>query len=297
MSRRAAELLSSLFLFLSSVLRETGSPAPSSGRPPHTGRQRRERVQRNRLLCVLGAFLSFAGLAHAQVQPGFPNPMFDPQDCQFGICVNLANNNVILTAPIRHKAGAFPFQADFLGNYYIIEAGGNGWTPAFGGASAQVNHYINSGAQAIPMLATQNVPCNDGKGTLTTVYSNWVFFGYGGTPHPLPANDSTDESYQAGQPACLAGSGFTATTTDNSGFTVTVAPNGYSASSIRAANGNSLTGNPITEIQDVFGNNVQVSGSAFYDTLGAKALSFSGGTQLVGPFMWTDVEGNTQKVR
>ena len=253
-------------------------------------------AQRRVLTLVLLGLFSLAGLTHAQVQPGFPNPMFNPQDCQFGICVNLANNNVTIGAPIRHKAGAFPFQADFFGNYYIIENGGNGWFPSFGSASAQVNHYINPSSLATYTVATENVPCNNGLGTLTTVYSNWVFYGYGGTVHPLPTTYSTDRSYASGQPSCLATSGFTAETTDNSGFIVTAAPNGVSASSIEAANGSSMTGSPITEIQDIFGNNVQVSGSAFFDTLGVNTLSFSGGTQLQGPFTWTDVEGNTQTV-
>ena len=240
--------------------------------------------------------ICLAGLAHAQVQPGFPNPQFDPQDCQFGICVNLANNNVILSAPIRHKAGAFPFQADFLGNFYIIEEGGNGWWPSLGGAVAQVNHYINSGTQATYTVATQNVPC-PGTGILTTVLSNWVVYGYGGTVHPLPVNYSTDASYAPHQPSCLGSSGFTGVaTTDHSGFIVSAAPNAWVASSIQDANGSSMIGSPVTEVQDSFGNNVQVSGSAFYDTLGVKALDFSGGTQLQGPFTWTDVEGNTQTV-
>ena len=255
---------------------------------------------RRLILVLLVGLICFGGVAHTQVQPGFPNPRFDPQDCQFGICVNLANNNVTLSAPIRHKAGAFPFQADFLGNYYIIEAGGNGWSPAFGSASAQVNQYINSGAQATYTVATPNVPCNNGTGILTTVLSNWVFYGYGGTVHPLPFGYSTDASYAPGQPACLGNSGFTAVaTTDNSGFLVSAASNGWVASNIQAANGSSMTGSVaggITEIKDVFGNNVQVSGSAFFDTLGVNALSFSGGTQQHGPFKWTDVEGNTQTV-
>ncbi len=249
--------------------------------------------RRRVILVLLGGFVCLMGRVHAQVQPGFP--AFSPQDCQFGICVNLANNNVTISAPIRHKSGAFPFRADLAGNYYI--AGGSQWQPSInaipGPLQAQVNDFINSNFQVEYTTYAYNVPCDNGGGTTMKFY-NWVLIDAGGTVRQLPATDYSD--WDENGDSCLNGSGFTAITTDGSGITVTVAPNGTTASGVWGKDGSHIVGTPITKVQDTFGNSVYVSGSAFYDTLNVATLSFSGGTQTQGPFSWTDVEGNTQTV-
>ncbi len=250
------------------------------------------------LSALMAGVVCLVGFAHAQVQPGFP--AFSPQDCQFGICVNLANNNIILTAPIRHKNGAFPFQADFVGNYYEINSPistYSQWAPSLnvsgGQPQAQVNSFINSNFKVTYTGLTYNVPCQIGSGTTVEFYG-WVLIDAGGTVRQLPDSDYSDFDNE-GQ-SCLIGSGFTATTTDGSGITVTVAANGTTASSVIGKDGSQIIGTPITEVKDVHGNNASLSGSAFNDTFNLSALSFSSGTQTQGPFTWTDVEGASQKV-
>jgi len=195
---------------------------------------------RRPLSVLLVGLISLVGLAQAQVQPGFP--AFSPQDCQFGICVNLANNNVVLNAPIRHKNGTFPFRADFVGNFYI--AGGSisqPWEPSIRTSpqpQAQVNDFINSTFQAEYTSYAYNVACDNGSGGTTVMFQNWAVIDAGGTVRKLPSTVYSD--FDASGQSCLTGSGFTATTTDGSGITVTVAPNGATASSVVGKDGASL---------------------------------------------------------
>jgi RHS repeat-associated protein len=277
-----------------------------------------DRMLRTRVLSstlhVLCAYFCFAFVAKAQVQPGFPS--FNPMDCQDGICVNPANNNVVLQAPIRSKKGVIGFNSSLTGNYFMSYNPVSGvWYPSvvdsflatygpnvngtyivlgnlpvnlsFAGSVNGVLGGTFNGVYVIPTSSKSNVSCTSGSGT-TTQYALWVLITGDGTVHTL--GGSTDKD-SAGN-SCITGSGFTVVTDDYSGLTVTVAANATSgATSIYTKDGTSLTASSIT---DRNGNTISTSGSTVTDSMGVTALTATNWT--TGPFKWTDINGGTQQV-
>ena len=109
MSCRAAVSLWSLSscFIVPSRLRKTGGQCLPYRRNTSTSStyrgKRGKRMQRYLLACFLSTFLSLGGLAHAQVQPGYP-PLSSYERHSVDT-INLENLNVLLNAPLRSSPG------------------------------------------------------------------------------------------------------------------------------------------------------------------------------------------------
>ena len=140
--------------------------------------------------CIaLAALLSFIGLAHGQVAPGYPS--FVPQDCGQYDCINLQNLNVSLNVPVYSKSGAFPFNLSMSGaNSYFLASGGFlapgvTYTPLL----VSVNNLVGELAPIGYGTPTSTTcPLADGGGAATE-YSNWHIITNDGTFHYFPATD------------------------------------------------------------------------------------------------------------
>lgn len=122
MSRRTAELFSPL---LSLVFSTTTSSACGGG-----WSLTRRGSRTSRLLHVLGAFVSFAALGHAQLQPGTPS--WSGYDSHAVDTINLSNLVVSLHIPVMSKTGAFPFRFGYSGaSSYITLLGPNALYPGY----------------------------------------------------------------------------------------------------------------------------------------------------------------------
>jgi hypothetical protein len=249
-------------------------------------------------LSVLFGLLLFplcvAGLAGAQEQSGYPN--FVPQDCHQFDCVNLLNNTVNLSVPIRSKAGAFPVSVSVNQSFYMMNVSGLSWTPSsanFSGFAPQANGLLQPGTGvtgSFPTITTPGVACT-GSGT-TTKYTGWVVETANYSVHPLSATLYTD--VDGAGASCITGSGFTnQQTIDGSGFTASAAANGQIASSIYARNGTTFTTLSITDANS--NSLVNASGTSLTDSMGLKIIS-SGFSTATGPIQWTDVNGGTPQV-
>ena len=136
--------------------------------------------------------------------------------------------------------------------------------------------------------STSSATCPDNSPA--TKESNWVVMDGVGTIHPLPTSDYTIWNYTS------CNTSFTDTTTDGSGFTVSV--QGYSASSMydRAGNGYIGFGN---EIWDAHGSDASyISASCGTGntnctwTQNSDTVLSSSGTTAPS-YTWTDISGGT----
>jgi hypothetical protein len=151
MSCRAAVSLSSLSscFIMPSMLRETGGRLrPESFR--RTADKSRERLKRYCLLCFLVTFLSLGELAHSQVSPGYP-PL-SAYDTHSTDTINLENLNILLNAPVRSKAGAFPFTLDLQAASNVSGASGSSWSP-----SMVPGNNANPGAKVVKEIQQATV--------------------------------------------------------------------------------------------------------------------------------------------
>src|SRR5262249_42605942 len=135
--------------------------------------------------------------------------------------VDLMNNNVVLSVPGMHKAGALPFDFTIFANSAMSVSNG-AWSPtmalqAGGGVSgapfsAQVNNMLGQYTPRAFPLTTTITLCPNGsqKGPHKT---NWVVEDGPGTLHPLNTGDNT-----WGAPCTITN--FTDMTIDGSGYTV-----------------------------------------------------------------------------
>ena len=223
----------------------------------------------------------------AQVATGMPAySAFDKHEFD---SVDLLNNNVLLNVPVFAKSGVFPINYSIFGNYGYTSQGSTDWIPlitgGYTGFQGVANGFIAlySGPNALSWT-TVNCPGNG----VTTKYSDYIVVTDGGTTHPLPSTVYADRT-SAGT-SCLSGSGFTAKTTDNSGFTLTISSNG-SWSTLYDKSGTKLSS---TQITDSNGNSMSAfpygTGEAVNDTMGLSALSFGN----LGLETWIDANGGTE---
>jgi len=169
-------------------------------------------MSRLSLCSTLFAFLSFAALAGGQVASGFPS--FVPQDCHEVDCVDLLNNNITLTVPVRSKSGAIGFSSRFTQGFSVYASGGS-WQPPQS-ISGFMPLVVNRTGFGLGWLATgsTSASCPAGGGSVTK-YTGISITDGTGTAHPLPSSDAA-YSYP-----CTTS--LTDTTIDGSGFTVTIA--------------------------------------------------------------------------
>ncbi len=233
-------------------------------------------------LCLLVVCLHAATTA-AQQTPGTPS--FVPQITIGPVSINVQNLNALLNIPVMSKSGAFPFGFSFSGNFYMIE-GGNQWQPSITRTLGQ----LTPGASGIGTIATYTVQTNTTcpSGSPATIkYADWVVIDAQGTYHPLPLADFADSQ------GCLTGSGFTAQTQDNTGYTAVVAASGswnlYTSGGFQLgstvgydSNSNSISFNSAT--------------GAYTDTLGLTTLTYSP-TASTQTATWTDTLGNSPDVK
>ena len=222
--------------------------------------------------------------------------------------INLQNLDVLISPPVRDKAGAIPFHFGLTGisNCTIIphtDAAGDTFNYMACGTSPQ-----KSWAQNVPSIISEDsglltatakytistsATCSNGTGT--TKYSSWVIQDSRfGTTHALPTADYVDSAQ------CLNGS-FTDAATDNSGYTLAVTSGG-SADTIYTSSGLSVsTSSNVTTVTDTNGNTESLNSVApevITDTLGTTALTFliSTGSSTNGNYSWKDINGNTQTI-
>ncbi len=238
-------------------------------------------------LIVLSLLVSLVGRVHGQVTPG--KPTFVPEDCQDVACVDLLNNNISLNLPVMSKNGSLPFSFEISGNSYMFS------TNAIWEAAMQqnlplgsANGFLSSTLPLFTNLAHPGTVCNIGTGT-TTKYTNWQMQAADGTLHPLPLNVYADKKSDG--TSCLTGSGFTATTSDRSGYTMTVTANAI-PTSVFGRNGMLYSE---TSVLDSNSNSILLSGGEFGDSMGLLVFSY-GSSPNFGPFSWTDVDGGSPQV-
>jgi hypothetical protein len=172
-------------------------------------------------ICFLAAvFLLFHLTSVGQVAPGLPS--FSAYDRHEVDTVDLMNNNVLLTAPLKSKSGAMPFNLRATANSYMYTTSSTGgyWAP-----SMAIGAGMFSGAPFLPFvngLLGLQTTAGPASSTSTTCsgqsaekYSNWYVQTGDGTVHWLPSTDFT-----------LSGSGsgcttsITAQVVDGTGYTL-----------------------------------------------------------------------------
>jgi RHS repeat-associated protein len=230
-------------------------------------------------LCILSppAFSQGSG-------SGFPATI--PQDCIGGVCTNLQNLAQTVTIPVMSKSGAFPFNYSFAQNFYISETPA-GFTPSIFSVDGLFN-WSASGLGTFAASALQTNTTCPGGSPATVKYSNWFVLDSFGTQHPLPSGDFADTE------GCLAGSGFTAQTIDNSGYTVTVGAHPV-VSALYTSGGMSLADETLTDSNNNSGA-WNPSTGVYTDTLGMTALTYST-TSTYQKALWTDANGNSPYVK
>lgn len=238
----------------------------------------------------------------AQVAPGRPG--FVPTDSHEIDTVDLLNNAVLLTVPVRPKAGIVPFQANLTANSYV-QAPEGGWSmppmanvpdelPAF---TISVNGTVGYWT-TIGWTSSSASTCN---GSATTKYSNWVITTADGTQHWLPPSDYTTSTSGG---TCIPT--LTDEATDGSGFIgklsgpvgQVISANGYQYdihAGLTDANGNKV----------YWYNCGSGTGFFFCDSLGVPSLNGTGGDNtgwwmnfegVLPAYSWNDVNGNSQAV-
>jgi hypothetical protein len=159
--------------------------------------------------------------------------------------------------------------------------GGNLWQPSITQTDGQLTAGI-PGAQVVYTTQT-NTTCPGGS-PATIKFTNWAVIDNYGTYHWLPSGDYADSQ------GCLSGSGFTAQTTDSTGYTAVV--NAYSSWTLYSSEGANVTN---TSITDSNGNDISLAPSTgiYTDTLGMTALTYTT-TSSTQEATWTDTNGNSQ---
>jgi YD repeat-containing protein len=229
-------------------------------------------------------------------------PAFIPMDDDKFDSVNLENLNVLVHAPVFSKAGAMPVSIMWSANSYCTG------TSATWQCGAEAPTVTNFGA--IVANSFLGGPTNVGwatayplqsavEGCLRAGYSHyaywqWVVREANGTLHPLPPADIL---VTGGDPTYCLSKGFTDTTIDGSGYTVTVGP-GYTVSPIISAGGVTIDSvfPSATSITDPNNNKVSIGTTQYNDTLGLVAATASPNVNTPTSVSWTDVESGSPKV-
>lgn len=219
---------------------------------------------------------------------------------------NLGSLNVHFSMPVFHKPGrGMPFTFDLSYDtsvWYPVGSSGNqswqpvgtwGWTAQTQAAIGYISYNASTGGP---------VPCNppnDISPRYFTVYSGFVYHDIFGNSHAFSASVSTmDQSCSTASSlpppsaSSLAsdGSGFTLNARSDPGATI-VTPDGATITPpLGSPSGSGTT-------TDRNGNQITVDGSGHVtDTLGATALTISGGAPTPLTMAYTDSNGNPESV-
>jgi hypothetical protein len=243
-----------------------------------------------RSFCVF--LLSFSSFAMAQ-NLGTGLYSFGSFDSRGFDTVNLGNLNVHATIPIFHKTGrGIPFDYDLTYDSLV-------WTPVTVGGTPTWQPVQNFGwlAQTVVMTgyvsyATHSFICDwpPPKHGDFFIYDTWVYHDAFGVSHPFGGQLEYDPT------GCdTTTSSFSSQSSDGSGLSLTATGSGtpHSIQTITTADrrtivvptGPASAGSSIT---DSNGNQVSVSaGGVYTDTLGAPALTVSGGGTAASPVTLT----------
>jgi RHS repeat-associated protein len=254
-------------------------------------------MQKMRLLFWLLFVLSLgAASAFGQVATGTP---------PFGTygggpdVLNLANLNAHLDVPVLNKPGrGMPFTYDLIYDTSV-------WTPVTSGSTKTWQPVSNWGWGATTQVATgiltasiiDTAPCyctHNGIPYLcghAYTWSNWAYLDKFGVSHPFAGTTYT------GSTSCgISDPGFTNTTTDGSGYTLTA----QGSSGTVTGRGGVLVlpqtniGNGSATKTDTNGNQISVSSAGvFTDTLGTPALTVTGTAPSNTVFAYTPPAGGT----
>jgi RHS repeat-associated protein len=222
---------------------------------------------------VIAVVVSFFLSADGQTTMGIAS--FQVRDVHEYDNINLVDLGVLLTVPVRHKAGIIPFSHSLiqqLSTYKdyngIMQPAGSTFYPTTAGFGTV--SYVKAGG------------C---YGNIGTIYSDWWVYDETGGRHPLP-DVTPGVHFQVN--SCGTVQTYTDSTTDGSGYTlvVTTDTNGGMAWSLYSVSGRSTRGTNfsvsnspiITKLTDTNGNYITQSAPNGYPTT---------------PFQWTD-SMNTQ---
>ncbi|MGA2234437.1 MAG: RHS repeat-associated core domain-containing protein [Terriglobales bacterium] len=234
-----------------------------------------------------------AGLASGQVATGTP-PFGSLGGGPFDT-VNLGNLNVHFAIPVLNKAGRgtpFSYNLAYDSSIWqpVTSSGTTSWTNVTDTnwgwtTSMPLGGHVSFKASS---SASRCGKAPDWGLERTWNFGNWAYYDGFGTRHPFSGSSSVWSGCSNGS------SGFAATASDSSGYTISVT--GSTVNSLTAANGaiiNPATG--ATTLQDANGNQVTSttsSGTTTYtDTLGTTVLTVAGVAPNPVTFQYTAPSG------
>jgi RHS repeat-associated protein len=246
------------------------------------------RIRRTQHFAVaLGVIMLFAQAALAQgIQP------FSTQAPGPFSTVDMASTYVLVSIPIRNKVGAIPFQYSLIANS----------APKTGLAQYQTalnGQLMGPGGLLSASIFFQSTPVTCGI-YFTTKLDHFALIDSTGATHPFPPADDVIISSSSN----CSGGGFTAQTTDGSGYTITVSriQNGASfATTVWDKSGNVQSSSSALNTPD--GNSISVAGGnypsyIYTDTLGQAVLTVTvnnpHSVSTPDTYVYTDKNGGNQ---
>ncbi len=215
--------------------------------------------------------------------------------------INLANLNSHIPIPVLHKPGrglnfTYDMSYDTSVWYRVTSGGTTSWQPVgnwgWRGVTEAVSGSLTASGRSVICQICNGSICYYPVGEV--IISNWVYHDVWGVPHPF----SGEADLYNGNCPNLPGpsTGFTSTSNDGSGYTLTVTVSGSNISSaiVTARDGTIMNPPPYNSTSgsgsdtDRNGNQITVSSSGvFTDTLGTTALTVAGSGTPTSPMTFT----------
>jgi RHS repeat-associated protein len=231
----------------------------------------------------LSLVLLFNSIDFAQSNPGLGVLPYATR--QYG--VDLATSNVVLSIPLRSKAGKIPFSSNIVGTSqeWPVQSGSTWtWTPSL------LNGFTYEDPTSFALTVQHSGPQSCDGGTVVTFSSPQVV-DLTRAKHGFPSTFG----WKSGTGSCVTPS-TSAVSTDGSGYTLVITngnPTVYSRS------GNNISGTcstvtnscPLTPtLYDADGYFIKSVAGVITDSLNTQV-----GTVTTSSFAYTDASGNTQK--
>lgn len=206
------------------------------------------------------------------------------------------NNNIVITVPIRSKAGYFPYTMNAFANSYMSVVGGN-WNPSMMNTAGYYNGpFISSANSFVGPLSAATFASSTATtcmGTAATKYSGFFITGGDGATHAIdPTLYTTSDS--------RCNHTLSALTTDGTGLTISVT--GSIVQTVYDKSGNSIyvfamqnnNSGYLASITNPRGKFVGYTGGnpsyTWVDTMGMTAVTSD------SSYRWTDINGGTPTV-
>lgn len=259
-----------------------------------------------RLFCIsVGICLAHCFPAFAQVTTGTP---------PFGSfgggpdMVNLANLNAHVDVPVLNKTGrGMPFSYNLSYDtsvwYPVGTSGSEVWTPVYNfgwrGQTEANTGYISSTSST--HICYYYVGRIEYVGGIENSWSNFVYHDAWGIPHPFAGTAVYDTGSGNGGCPPARDTGFTSTTTDGSGYTITVPPPaGGGTTTVTSRSGIMVTppsgsGSGAATSTETNGNEITINSSGqFFDTLSSTTavLTVAGTAPSPTTFTYTTPTGS-----